>query len=130
MTAKTGLLTILLGALVFLVFACQSFGANPGGATPAAGAPEPTDPTMVEVPAPIDGVETSVAESFPPQYFLAVTSGLPNGCIRFGGYDVERDGDTINVTVTNLEPADKGLIACTALYGLVETNIARAPRST
>ena len=39
------------------------------GAPPAEPTPEPT---MVEVPAPIDGVEINTAESLPPQYFVVV----------------------------------------------------------
>jgi len=76
----------------------------------------------VEVNAPIDGVVINVAESFPLQYLVAVTSGLPSGCAKFGGYTVDRDGSTIRVTVTNLMPADKE-IACTAIYGIVETSV-------
>lgn len=76
----------------------------------------------VEVDAPIDGFVINVAESFPLQYFVAVTSGLPSGCAKFGGYSVDRDGTTIRVTVTNLMPADKE-IACTAIYGIVETSV-------
>jgi hypothetical protein len=68
-------------------------------------------------------VEVSIAESFPPQYFLQVTSGLPNGCVRFDRYEVTRGGDEVRVTVTNLVPADAGLI-CTQLYGTVQHNIA------
>jgi hypothetical protein len=77
---------------------------------------------MVTVPAPIESVRIIVAESFPPQYFLLVKSGLPNGCIRFDGYEVVREGDTIRVTVTNLEPADRNTV-CTEMYGTVDSNI-------
>ena len=72
-------------------------------------------PGMVESPAPIDGVEVVVSDDDPPQYTLKILSGLPSGCVRFGGYVVSQDGNTINVAVTNLEPA----IArpCTTVYG-------------
>ena len=127
---------ILLGIIMIIALACQSSGANPGGATPLAGTAgsgdtatpvataEPTEPTLVEVLAPIQSADVNIAESFPPQYFLAVTSGLPNGCVKFGDYQVTRDGDTINVTVTNMEPEPSGLTACDMRYGLVATNIA------
>ena len=82
----------------------------------------PDQGDTVAVPAPIDGVEISVAESFPMQYFLNVKSGLPTGCARFDGYKVNRHGDTITVTVTNMLPASKDVI-CTDVYGSVETNI-------
>ena len=79
---------------------------------------------MVQVLAPVESVEVNIAESFPPQYFLQVTSGLPNGCVEFDGYEVDRSGDTITVKMTNLEPAKSAEPrACTMLYGMVETNI-------
>lgn len=75
------------------------------------------------VRAPIDSVDVPIAESFPPQYFLDVVSGLPNGCAEFDSYDVERAGDTITIAVWNLDerPEDG---ACTAIYGMVEHAIA------
>ncbi|MCH8825828.1 MAG: hypothetical protein IIB16_02635 [Chloroflexi bacterium] len=78
---------------------------------------------MAEVPAPIESVEINIAESFPPQYFVAIKSGLPSGCAEFRGYDVSREGNTVNIEVTNLEPAPGQLIACTAIYGYHDTNI-------
>lgn len=77
---------------------------------------------MKSVPAPIDAVDIRVMESFPPQYMLHVVSGLPSGCARFERYVVDRKGDTIEVTVTNLVPADENVV-CTAIYGQVESNI-------
>jgi hypothetical protein len=61
-----------------------------------------------------------VAESFPPQYFLLVESGLPNACIKFDRYEVTRDGDTIEVAIINRERAD---IECVEEYETVENNI-------
>jgi len=72
-------------------------------------------PDMVEKQAPIDGVQIVVSDANPPEYTLKITSGLPSGCARFGGYQLSREGNTINVAVTNQEPA--GPIACTAIYG-------------
>ena len=60
---------------------------------------------MEETLAPIESVELSIAESFPPQYFLKVTSGLPSGCAQFKDHKVVRDGNNIAITVTNLQPA-------------------------
>ena len=62
-------------------------------------------------------------ESFPPQYSLAVASGLPNACVTFAGYRLERDGYTIQIEMTNWKPADPQ-IACAQVYGTVETRIA------
>ena len=83
------------------------------------------EPEMVEVSAPIHQVDIEIAESWPPQYFLHVVSGLPNGCARFDSYSVAPrtgDSDTIRVEVINLEPAD-GLAACAEVYGFVEHTI-------
>lgn len=120
------------------VEACATYDVNVNGVVSVAqaigpnircSAPDPVETPAgddkmktVEVDAPIDGVVINVAESFPLQYFVAVTSGLPSGCASFGGYTVDRDGTTIRVAVTNLVPADKE-IACTAIYGIVETSI-------
>ena len=81
--------------------------------------PEPTrvvPADMVKVPAPIESVDIIVAESFPPQYFVHVVSGLPNGCVEFYGYEESRSGNAITITVTNLEPAPSEPVACTAIY--------------
>ena len=120
------------------VEACATYNVNVNGIVSVAqaigpnircSAPDPVETPAgddemktVEVDAPIDGVVINVAESFPLQYFVAVTSGLPSGCARFGGHTVDRDGTTIMVVVTNLVPAEKE-IACTAIYGIVETSI-------
>jgi hypothetical protein len=90
--------------------------------TPTPAAAGPVDRVMVPIPAPILSAEVVVAESFPVQYFLQIESGLRNGCIEFNGYEVQREGQSITVTVTNLEPADTG-IACTEEYRTVTTNI-------
>ena len=81
--------------------------------------PEPTrvvPADMVKVPAPIESVEIIVAESFPPQYFALVVSGLPNGCVEFHGYEESRSGNAITITITNLEPEPSQPVACTAIY--------------
>ncbi|MDA0256986.1 MAG: hypothetical protein O3C25_04495 [Chloroflexi bacterium] len=74
--------------------------------------------------APIHELEMRVAESFPPQYFLGVVSGLPSGCARLAGSDVANDGTTIRVTVSNRVPAPGVLVACTAIYGYAESTVA------
>lgn len=110
-----GIMAVLAAASVAGAYALQR---GNGGPT------KPSDSDgMVPVLAPIDGVEINVAESYPPQYFLHVTSGLPNGCVKFDHYDVERDGKTIKVKVWNLAPQDPNTI-CTMIYGVKEHNIA------
>ena len=81
-----------------------------------------TDWDMAEVLAPIDNLEINIAESFPPKVSLNVQSGLPNGCVEFSRYELERDGASIRVTIWNLEPTDPN-IACTEQYRTVDTNI-------
>ena len=78
----------------------------------------------VSEPAPIESVKINVAESFPLQYFLHVVSGLPNGCSEFEDYEVTRDGNDINVRVTNLELAPDQPIACTLIYRMHQSSIA------
>ena len=124
MRARTGIVAALLGALMIVAVACQGTGESLDGDTAPGGTTGTAVPVMVEAPAPIESVAINIAESFPPQSFLAVTSGLPNGCVEFGGYEVTGDGDTVTVTVTNMEPEDLAMISCTMVYGLVESNIA------
>ena len=61
-------IVIVAGVLIVGAVACSSTPSSGSDSTPT-----PVNPTgagMVPVPAPIDGVEVEVAESFPPQYFL------------------------------------------------------------
>lgn len=122
-----------------------------GGASPTATATEPAtsttpgpdspvssdDPTpsgthelrpaddfeRVEVPAPIESAEVLFLESFPVQHRLHIVSGLPSGCAQFVGAEVQRDGTTFTVTVTNSVPAPGQEVACTAIYGYQESNV-------
>ncbi|MDP6403173.1 MAG: YbaY family lipoprotein [SAR202 cluster bacterium] len=85
--------------------------------------PTVAGPGTVEVPAPIETVEVVVSGSDPAEYSLHIVSGLPSGCAEFDGYQVSRDGNTIEVTVTNLMPADPKTI-CTMIYGYHEGDVA------
>ena len=80
------------------------------------------DPSLVQVPAPIESVDLLILESFPVQYNLRVVSGLPNACVSFGGYRLERHGATIEVEVINWTPADPHVV-CAQIYGAVETMV-------
>lgn len=80
--------------------------------------------SLHNVLAPIDSVEVRVAESFPPQYFLDIVSGLPGGCAQFDRYEVDRTDNEITVTVWNLEPLSASGVICTLIYGTVEHAIA------
>ena len=80
------------------------------------------DSGLVQVLAPIESVEILIMESSPPQYSVAVVSGLPNSCVSFGGYSLTRDDDTIQIEMVNWKPADPGIV-CAQVYGTVATNI-------
>jgi hypothetical protein len=110
---------VLAGLLAIGAVACSTEPES--AATPA-----PTTvvgvPDMVEAPAPIESLDLLIAESFPPQYFMVVTSGLPNSCVKFDGYVIERAGTEIRVIVKNLRPSDEGMV-CAQVYGTVETSV-------
>jgi hypothetical protein len=95
--------------------------------TPVTPADPGADPQLpdgrVAEPAPIDGLDVRVAESFPPQYFLNVQAGLPSGCAEQYKHEVARDGNVITVTVLNSLPEGTDNV-CTAIYGIYELNIA------
>ena len=91
----------------------------PPPTTPAGPAPSlPAD--RHPEPAPIDGLDIRVAESFPPQYFLNIKAGLPSGCAQQYKHSVSRSGDVITVEVLNSMPQNT---ICTAIYGMYELNI-------
>jgi len=95
----------------------------PGPAQPTPGAPPDVDYPVVEELAPIESVDIAIAESFPPQYFVQVVSGLPSGCASFARSEVERDGDTFRITILNYMPAPDSSTYCTAIYGMIEHSI-------
>lgn len=76
-----------------------------------------------EVLAPVENVEILVMESFPVQYAVRITSGLPNGCAQFERIETNREGDTIEIEVINTEPAPGQLVACTMIYGFKENTV-------
>lgn len=77
---------------------------------------------MVTVPAPIENATVVVPEAGG-DYMLEVTSGLPSGCARFDGYEVEQVGKEFVATVTNVVPDPSEPIACTAIYGYHDEKI-------
>jgi hypothetical protein len=104
----------VLAALALLTAACSD---RDPGSTPS---PSPTYRTKIE-PAPIDNLELIIRESFPPQYAVKITSGLPSGCHQFDRAVSEgRRGNTFTIRVTNIAPDDPE-VACDALYRFVET---------
>ena len=81
------------------------------------------EPSTAEVLAPIDKVEVLIRESWPPQYAVEITSGVPGGCARFERITHAIKGDRIEVEVINTEPAPGELVACTAIYGYAQNTV-------
>ena len=132
MKNRTGPALILILIITALAaVACAPAPASPSQTLPNDGASPTQPPTPgpapapgdVVVAAPIESLEIIIAESFPPQYFIQIKSGLPNGCVQFDQYVVTRSDAEIDVKVTNTEPADKTVI-CTMEYRTVDSNIA------
>ena len=68
---------------------------------------------MQRVPAPIDDAHIVLPEGTT-EYQLSGTAGLPGGCAEPAGYDIDRDGHTINIAVHIFVPADNR--PCTDIY--------------
>jgi hypothetical protein len=119
---KKVLLFVLAAAVVAVSTAAVTVGFGGQGpsddTTPPSASPGETTKEL----APIHETRIDVAESFPPQYFLYVQYGLRDGCARPGGYQVEREGDVIHVSVFAERPTDPTL-ACTQVYGFAEVTI-------
>ena len=66
-----------------------------------------------------------MSESEPYDYTLTVVSRLPKGssCSKFGGYEIERKGTNILVSLTNLEIAPGRIVRCTRDLPVVVTEI-------
>lgn len=72
-------------------------------------------------PAPIHEVRVLVAESFPEQIFVYIKGGLADACTTFHELKTERNGNTIDITVTTQRPKDA---VCAQIYGYFEENVA------
>jgi len=99
-----------LVATLFAVVACGSSStAAPLSqplptAEPIKGNPPPEKPPPVEVLAPIEDTSVVFPEDPGGEYALVVTSGLPNGCAEYNGFDVKRNGARLVIAVKNLMP--------------------------
>ena len=90
----------------------------------ACGSQAPLSPTdQVRALAPIEQVDINVAESFPPQYFVAIVSLQPNSCVSFDAIETTRDGNAIQILVWNLVPADPDVV-CAQVVSTTEHNVA------
>jgi hypothetical protein len=84
----------------------------------------PTSPTdQVRALAPIEQVDINVAESFPPQYFVAIVSLQPNSCVSFDAIETTRDGNSIRILVWNLVPDDPDVL-CAQVVSMTAHNVA------
>ena len=90
---------------------------------PPSESPRPVPADMDQVPAPIESVEIHIAESYPPQYFAEVVSGLPNACVEFHSYEESRSGNEIRIAVYNLRPKPSQQIACAEIFQTHRVNI-------
>ncbi|MBM4405392.1 MAG: hypothetical protein FJ039_04300 [Chloroflexi bacterium] len=80
--------------------------------------PPSSKPKAQAIPAPIEKVTIVMLKSYPAQYVLNITSGLPSGCAKFGhvSWVVEDSTSTVEVQVYNLMPSSP-MMACTTIYG-------------
>lgn len=86
--------------------------------------PLPPELDTVEILATIVTVgEVVIAESFPPQYFVEITSAQPNGCELDAGWEVVIEGKNVLVTVSNSQPADLSVVLCAAIYSETTHNV-------
>ena len=123
MAARGFILLIALVPAAGLV-ACASGGdAGAQEPAPSVGSGGQAEYQRAEVPAPIEKVEVLIRESWPPQYAVDVTSGLPSGCAKFERITHSISGDRIEIEVINTEPAPGELVACTAIYGYATNTV-------
>ena len=99
-------------------------GPPPPTETPVQGNPPPEEPAMIEAPAPIEDATVMAPAGPGGDYILMITSGLPSGCAEFNDIYVGQDGNRFLVEVTNLMPNPSEPIACTAIYGYHDSEVA------
>ena len=71
--------------------------------------------------APVENVEVTILEKFPPLYVVNVTIGLPSGCHEFNSFAVKRDGKIVSIQILNQTPVAATI--CTLIYGIEEIRI-------
>ena len=96
---------------------------TPVSSLPGDPRPSPTsDGNTLKQAAQITGTAIIVGESYPPQYFLQVEYGLQNSCTKPGGYEVNKSGDMVTVTVYVTRPASTDIV-CAQIYRTESYNI-------
>ena len=82
----------------------------------------PSDEGRAKELAPVDSVEVQPSEVAEAQYVAHVEFGLPNGCVKPAGYEVDREGMVFKVKVYVSVPADPTTI-CTMIYGTASYDV-------
>jgi hypothetical protein len=70
--------------------------------------------------APIHDVQVNIAESYPEQIFVYIKGGPRDGCTTFHDIEIQRSGNTIDITVTTERPK---YAVCAQVYGYLEKNV-------
>ena len=73
------------------------------------------------ISAPIDSAEL-VTGATPGSYELHLVVGLPTGCAAQGGFEVNRNGDKVEVKVYDTMPYPNNM-ACTTIYGTYKLTV-------
>lgn len=97
--------TIVLGALEPGGYAISVNGFQTSARVEANAGSPPAGEMLIR-PVQVTGVDVRIAESFPPQGFAEVTGVLGDGCTEALEPTVQRDGDTITVTILSQRPRD------------------------
>ena len=131
-TATKNAAIIVIAMVGLLVVACGTDERNADGGVGSAPTTLPsTGQTITQtsddiapgenksVPAPIHDIAISVLAAKPPNATLIFTSGLPDSCYEFGGYELSRDGDVFTLDVHNLTAVGLGR-PCMEIYKTIE----------
>jgi len=110
----------VVGLLALAATACGGASAGNGGAPPP-GADDGMETKTVM--APILEADVLTRESSPPRYAVRLLAEIGDGCNRFARVDVERDGNTIAITVLRTVPAHPEVVLCTMQYQTHEQTV-------
>ncbi len=78
------------------------------------------DEDIIIRPAAIEDVRVVLAQSYPPQVFASFKIGLPDSCTTFHDLTTQRQGNTINITVTTQRPRDA---VCAQVYQFLDKTV-------
>ncbi|MEN8614447.1 hypothetical protein ABFB09_04065 [Dehalogenimonas sp. THU2] len=74
------------------------------------------DEDLIIKTAPIVSVDVRIAESFQPQVFIDIRGLLTDGCTVLNDVDIQRQGTTIDITVTTQRPKDAVCIQVVSFF--------------